>query len=401
MIIKPLGPLLESQFDILPKEVKFCKTCVMSNQRPRIKFNKDGICQPCLYTEEKNNNKIDYKKRHEELLKLLDHHRSKDGSHDVIVPCSGGKDSSSIAHKLKYKYGMNPLCITFSPPVYSEIGRVNLKNFIDSGFDHKLITPNGLLNKILSKLAFIYIGDHEEMFDRGQMCAPVHEALISNIKLVMYGENADAEYGGDHTLANLKGMPWDMYEKIYYSTPMSNLINIAKKDGYFKHYNVEFKKGMENIWKLPKVEDLKKNKIEFHWWSYYEKWIPQENFYYSTKNTGFQANPEGRMEGTYSKYAQLDDATDALLYYLMFIKYGFGRATSDAAHEVRDEHITREEAVTLVRKFDGEFPDRSIGYFLKFIDITFDEFWECVDRFRLDHIWKKENGKWKLRHQVS
>ena len=135
---------------------------------------------------------------------------------------------------------------------------------------------------------------------------------------------------------------------------------------------------------------------------YRKKWVPpQENFYYSAKNTGFLANPEGRMEGTYLKYAQLDDATDSILYHMMFVKYGIGRATSDAAHEVRDGHITREEAITLVKKFDGEFPKKSIGIFLDIVDITFEEFTECVDRFRLDHIWKKENGKWKLKNQIS
>ena len=102
MLIKPLRPHLETQFKDLPKEVKFCKKCVMSNQRPRISFDKEGVCQPCRYTENKKKGLIDYKKRKIQLEKLLDKHRSKKGEYDVIVPCSGGKDSSSIAHKLKY-----------------------------------------------------------------------------------------------------------------------------------------------------------------------------------------------------------------------------------------------------------------------------------------------------------
>ena len=80
-----------------------------------------------------------------------------------------------------------------------------------------------------------------------------------------------------------------------------------------------------------------------------------ENYYYAVKHTGFEANPEGRMEGTYSKYAQLDDLLDSFLYYMMFGKYGIRRATSDAAHEIRDQRISREEGVALVNRFDGEF----------------------------------------------
>jgi len=402
MIVKPLIPHMESQFDSLPKEVKFCTKCVMSNQRPRITFDAKGVCSACSYKELKNSSQIDFKKRHEELLRLLDKHRSKKGEYDVIVPCSGGKDSSSIAHKLKYTYGMNPLCLTFSPPVYTDIGRKNLNSFIHvGGFDHKLATPNGRLYRILSKLYFIYTGDHEEPFGRGQMAAPIREALQNNVKLVMYGENAEIEYGGDKSLMNARGMPWNRFEDVYYSTSLENIIKIAEEDGYFKHYNFEYKKNMLNIFKLPNIENLKKSNVEFHWWAYYEKWFPQENYYYATKHTGFQANPEGRTEGTYSKYAQIDDATDAVLYYMMFIKYGFGRATSDAAHEIRDGHITREEGVALVHKFDSEFPEESFKIFKEFTDLTTDEFWEIVDIYRLDHIWKKENNQWKLRNQVK
>ncbi|MDA9662813.1 N-acetyl sugar amidotransferase [Candidatus Pelagibacter sp.] len=400
MIIKPIRKHMETQFKGLPKKVLFCKRCVMSNQRPRIKFNKDGICGPCQHTENKKFNLINYKKRHDTLLKLLDKHRKTNGDFDCIVPCSGGKDSSTVAHKLKYQYGMNPLCVTFSPPVYTEIGLTNLRNFIDSGFDHKMVNPNGKVYKLLSKLCFIYFGDHEEAFDRGMFSGPITEAYNNDIKLVFYGENGEVEYGGDQTLANCPGMPWDRFESIYFSSPLEKVIKAGIKDGYFKKYDINLKQAFEKSFTLPNINDLKRKKIEFHWWGFYNKWIPQDNFYYATKHCNFLPNPEGRMEGTYSRYAQLDDATDSLLYYLMYIKYGIGRATSDAAHEIRDGHITREEGLSLVEKYDGEFPEKSFQIFLDYLDITEKEFWLIVDRFRQKHIWKKNGKKWELRHQV-
>jgi len=112
----------------LPKKVIFCKKCVISNQRPRIKFNKFGICSACDFANYKRN-KINWKKREEELLRLLDKHRSKTNKNDILVPCSGGKDGSWVAHQLKFKYGMNPLCVTWSPIVPSKIGKINLSNF--------------------------------------------------------------------------------------------------------------------------------------------------------------------------------------------------------------------------------------------------------------------------------
>ena len=334
------------------------------------------------------------------LIKLLDKHRKTNGDYDCIVPCSGGKDSSAVAHKLKYEYGMNPLCITFSPPLYTDIGLTNLKSFIDSGFDHKLVTPNGMVYKLLSKLCFIYFGDHEEAFDRGVFSGPIREAYNNNIKLVFYGENGEVEYGGDSTLENFPGMPWDRMEKIYFSSPFQKIIDAGIKDGYFEKYKINLKQTFKNFFTLPDIKELKKKGIEFHWWGFYNKWVPQDNFYYATENCNFLPNPEGRMEGTYSRYAQLDDATDSLLYYLMYIKYGIGRATSDAAHEIRDGHISREEGLRLVKKYDGEFPEKSFQIFIDYMDITEKEFWLIVDRFRQKHIWKKNGKKWELRHQV-
>ena len=113
----------DKQIEKLPKEVIWCKKCTISNQRPRIVFDSNGVCSACNNRDYKN--KIDWKLREKELLDLLDQHRRNDGSWDVIVPSSGGKDSGYVAHVLKYKYNMNPLTITWSPLRYTNIGFEN------------------------------------------------------------------------------------------------------------------------------------------------------------------------------------------------------------------------------------------------------------------------------------
>jgi N-acetyl sugar amidotransferase len=388
---------IDPQQKSLPMEIHFCKRCVMSNQRPRIVFDDEGICSACRYAESKQK-KIDWVLRKKQFQELCDKHRSKDGSFDVVVPCSGGKDSSMIAHRLKNECGMHPLCVTFSPPLYTDIGWKNLRAFIESGFDHVLVSPSGTINRALSRAAFIHLGDHNEVFDHGQMSAPFRVAYNYGIKLVMYGENGEAEYGGTTDINDKPGMPWEDFERCYYSMGLDNLVDIALEHG---HLPRNFNRGELTNYRLPPIEEMQKLGVEMHWFAYYQYWTPQENYYYATKHTGFQANPEGRSEGTYSKYAQLDDRTDAFLYYMMFIKYGFGRATSDAAHEIRDGHIDRDEAVALVRRYDGEFPKRYFKTFLKYINIDEQTFYDVVDNFRLPHIWKKENSKWTLRHQVQ
>lgn len=391
-----VNKIFDRQVLNLPSTVSFCTRCVMSNQRPRITFDQKGVCSACRYAEYKRL-KVDWASRSDDFLRLLDRFRKSDGSFDVVVPCSGGKDSSTIAHRLKHEFGMNPLCVTFSPPVYSQIGWENLRRFIDSGFEHVLISPRGDIHRLLTKMCFQLFGDHNEIFDRGQMAGPFHVAVNYGIPLVIYGENGEAEYGGSSSFNELPGLPWSSFEDIYFSKGLDDLADLAMELGYIK----SLKSEELHHYRLPDLDRMKNLGVEMHWFGYYHNWIPQENFYYAAENTGFRANPEGRTEGTYSKYAQLDDLTDGFLYYMMFIKYGFGRATSDAAHEIRDGHISREEGVALVKRYDGEFPGKNFQRFLDYCGLSESEFWSTVDRYRMPHIWKRDRSGWTLRSQVA
>ena len=305
------------------------------------------------------------------------------------MPCSGGKDGSFVAHQLKFKYGMNPLTVTWAPLVATEIGRRNLDNFIRSGFDNILGTPNGAVTRKLAKLATEHLGDPFQPFIYGQANFPMHMAVKYDVKLIMYGENGEVEYGGDMKNAFVPTREIQDHDKHYFSG--------MPPEFWLKHgiKEIDLKPFM-----APSYKSLMQNETSIHFFGYYKYWDPQENYYYCRENTGFEPNTE-RSEGTYSKYAQLDDATDSFLYYMMFIKYGIGRATSDASHEVRDGHITREEAVRLVRRFDGELPRKSMRTFLEYLDLEENEFWEVVDRFRRDHIWKRDGNSWSLKNQVS
>ena len=151
----------------------------------------------------------------------------------------------------------------------------------------------------------------------------------------------------------------------------------------------------------PPLEELKNAGINGkYYYGYYHKWIPQENFYYCAENTGFRPNPE-RTEGTYSKYTSIDDKMDGFHYYLRYIKFGLGRCMDDAAHEIRDGHITREEAIALMEKYEGEFPKKYFTEFLEYLDINEDTFWAIVDSWRLPHLWGKNGNEWILKHPVK
>jgi N-acetyl sugar amidotransferase len=371
----------------LPSVVKFCKKCTVSNQRPRISFDIEGVCSACSYAEYKRT-ETNWSERERELMSLCDRHRKNNGEYDVIVPCSGGKDGSFVAHQLKHKYGMNPLAVTWAPLKASIIGRQNLDAFIASGFNHVLGTPNPKVTRKLTELAFRHLGDPFQPFIYGQTNFPLHMAVKHNVPLIMYGENGEVEYGGDMKNAFRPTRAIQDHDKHYFS-------------GLPPEFWTEHGVALADLkpFMAPQFEDVQKNRTEIHFFGYYNLWDPQENYYYCKEHTGFTPNSE-RSEGTYSKYASLDDEIDGFHYYLSYIKFGIGRATSDSAHEIRDGKINREEGIALVKRYDHEFPRKYYSEFLEFCNITDSEVHQVIDSWRSDHIWHIEGNEWKLRNAV-
>lgn len=373
----------------LPGEVRFCNKCTISNQRPRITFDAHGVCSACRYAEYKQA-KVDWGAREKELLELLKRFKRRNGGYEVIVPASGGKDSAHIAHELKYKYGMNVLTVTWSPHLYTDIGFRNFQSMIHiGGLDNILGTPNGIIHRKLTKLSFEVLGDPFQPFIYGQANFPLQIAVKYKIPLIMYGENGEVEYGGDMKNAFKSTRDYKCDHKKHYFSGIApeDLINHGINESELLPYMA------------PSNQELDAINTQISFYGYYKKWIPQENYYYCVENTGFAANPV-RSEGTYSKYASLDDKIDGFHYYLSFIKFGIGRATSDSAHEIRDGHLTREEGIALVKKFDGEFPGKYLKTFLEYCGITEEHFYQVIDSWRSSHLWKRTKSEWKLKHAI-
>ena len=399
---------LEAYYN-LPKKVQFCKQCVISNQRPSsmpefyhkpnregakyINFNEKGICDACSQAEVKNN--IDWSKREKELVTLLDNFRKNDGSYDCLVPGSGGKDSVFQSHILKHKYGMNPLTVTWPPILYTDYGYSNFKNWIEiGGLDNISFKPNGRTQKLLTKLSIENLLHPFQTFILGQKNLGPKIAKKYGIDLIFYGEN-EAEYGNP-IADNSKSIR----DNSYYTFKNANDLYLAgvKVKDLLQNYDISIS-DLQTY--LPiQQQELENTNIQVHYLGYYLKWDPQEMFYYASENVNFNARPF-RTQGTYSKYNSIDDKIDDLHYYSTFIKFGIGRATYDASQEIRNKHIDREEALSLVSKFDGEFPDKYFNEIMEYLEIKPSYFYELCDKFRSPHLWAKQNGHWRLRHTAN
>ena len=407
----------------LPSEIRFCKKCVVSNQRPCstvefknngslgkkvIGFDQDGVCDACHVADLKKS--IIWKEREEELRDLCDRYRSKNGKYDCLVPGSGGKDSFMQAHLLKYKYGMHPLTCTWAPHIYTDWGWKNHQAWIHAGFDNLLFTPNGMVHRLITRLAVDNLFHPFQPFILGQKNLAPKIAALYDIPIIFYGEN-EAEYGNPKADMSSAQRSWDFFsaaneEEIFLGgSSLTELRNLGLEPVDWEPY-------------MPiNPEKIVEKKIEVHYLGYYEKWHPQSAYYYSIKHGGFQSSPE-RTVGTYSTYNSIDDRIDDFHYHTTFIKFGIGRATHDAAQEIRSGDLVREEGLALVKKYDGEFPNRWAKEIFNYLSLPVDKFPKAskafekpqfdkryydrlTDKFRSPHLWKWEDSTgWSLRHSV-
>ncbi len=408
----------------LPREVEFCRKCVISNQRPNsaveyqhtpktkkktINFDENGVCDACNFTERKKNS-INWADRDKQLRELCDRFRKHDGSYDCIVPGSGGKDSFYAAHILKYEYGMHPLTVTWAPHIYTEWGWKNLQAWIHAGLDNYLMTPNGRVHRLLTRLSTELLFHPFQAFMFGQKSLAPKMALLFDTPLVFYGEN-EAEYGNPINDSDKAQRDW-----AYFSAADQAQIFL----GGVSIFDLKEQFGLDQNDLQPYLpadpNQLTEKKVEVHYLGYYLKWHPQSCYYYAVENGGFQASPE-RTPGTYSKYNSIDDRIDDFHYYTTGIKFGIGRASYDAAQEIRSGDIEREEGVALVKRFDHEFPERFADEIFHYLSLPEKEFpiaskmfeRPIMDRgyfqlltnhFRSPHLWYHKNGEWKLRHTV-
>ena len=409
----------------LPETISFCVKCCISNQRPSstvefkhteasnkttINFDENGICDACRVSERKSQ-EIDWEEREAKLLELCDRFRSRNGSYDCLVPGSGGKDSFYQSWMLKYKYGMNPLTVTWAPNIYTSWGRANFDAWIHSGMDNYLMTTSGRSKRLLTRLAVENIFHPFQPFIIGQKCFAPKMAILFNIPLIFYGEN-EAEYGNPIADNEDAKRSYD-----YFASSSDDEMYLGGESVASLKDNFGLTQADLSPFLPSDVAPLEKLGAEVHYLGYYLKWHPQAAYYFAVENGGFQASPE-RTVGTYSKYNSIDDKIDDFHYYTTHIKFGIGRATYDASQEVRSDDLDRDEAVALIQRYDGEFPERWADEIFQYLSIdeksfpkahsmfehpTMDrDYFEALtNKFRSPHLWQHESNNWSLRQRVE
>jgi N-acetyl sugar amidotransferase len=365
--------------------MKYCTKCLMPETRPRIKFDENGVCNACNWSEEKKES-IDWESRQDELKKLVKKYKERNhNKFDVIAPSSGGKDSSYVAYKLK-ELGLTPLTVTLKPPLPFQIGEKNLENFVNYGFDHIHITPNYKIGAEIAKKAFIELGQPMFAWIISVQTAIFRCAVIFDIPFVMFGEEGEVEYGGSSKLKSKSTYSLEESINLYLSgnDPKSFISAYDDKDLYW--------------WRYPSSDEFRKLDPSIAHWSYFENWDSYRNYIVAKEQFNLEESSD-RSIGTYTNFAQTDTKLYDLHAYLMFLKFGFGRCSQDVGIDIRRGALSRKQGLMLVKKYDGEYPEPYINDYLAYFKMSIDEFNNVLDHFANKELLHKINGKWILKEQ--
>ena len=363
--------------------MNYCKNCVMPDTKPNLKLNDEGICNACESYNERT--EIDWEKRKEELITIINKYKSEDGSnYDCVVPVSGGKDSTyQVIRKLHL--GMNPLCVTSTTCDLTDIGRKNIENLKSLGVDYLEFTANPKVRKKMNRIGLTQVGDISWPEHVGIFTLPIQVAVKYKIPLVIWGENSQNEYGGPAADAKNNVLTRKWLEEF------GGLLGLRVSDLV----------GVEGItdkdllpYKYPSDEELEKVGVTGLFLGHY---IPWDGYSNALLSQAYGLTTYSKIaEGSCVNYENLDNYQTGIHDYFKYLKFGFSRASDIASMHIRRGRITREDAVEIVNKNDGLFPWSYLGKPLKDIleplDLTVEEFIEICDSFTNKKIFKTDRN---------
>lgn len=362
--------------------IRYCTQCLYPETKPDLQFSADGVCSAC--TSFAARQAVDWDKRAEEFRSILKRFRSdKRDGYDCLVPVSGGKDSTYQVVRL-LEHGLNPLCVTATTDSLSEIGRRNLDNLISLGVDHISVTPNPVIRRRINKLALQTVGDiswpeHVVIFT-----IPVRTAVAMGIRLIVWGENPQNEYGGPAAATRREVLDRSWLEEFGGLLGL-RVSDLAGQAGIEPHHLLQYT--------YPSNEELQRAGVTGLFLGYYFPWDGLSNYLIAQAH-GF-ADHGTNIEGSLGSYENLDNYQTGIHDYFKFLKYGFGRATDIACNQIRRGRLGRKDAFALVQRHDGKFPwtylGRRIEAILAEIDMTIEDFNAICDRFTNKRLFVRDN----------
>lgn len=369
--------------------MKFCANCVMPDTKPGVFFNEEGLCNACR--SQKLKREIDWDERRRELDEIIDDVKAtNESAYDCLVPVSGGKNSWYQAWMMKEVFGLKVLCCAMAPHLPTTEGIYNLNKMIESvGLDLIKITLKPSTYKKFRKKTFLRQGEPNWPEHMTIFAGVTNVARIYDIPLIVWGEDIAFEYGGGQTQESQSDASDIDNNDLIKDKTIDDFLedDISYRDTFFYRY--------------PEMETVDGKPIKSIYLGYYD-FFEGRKHYELSKSMGFKKRQDGPLSGNYIDYDNIDEKLCEINIWLKYIKFGFWRSTDQACYDVWNDKLSREEAVEIVNRLQDEFPKEYFEDFLRFHDITHEEFWETVEKFRNKDIWEKNSdNKWQLKYKLS
>jgi N-acetyl sugar amidotransferase len=365
--------------------LNYCKTCILPNTRPNLVLDEEGVCNACRSHNSKV--EIDWPQREQDFRNVVDHAKSGSSGYDCIIPVSGGKDSTWQVVKC-LEYGLNPLAVTWKTPARTEIGAKNLANLVSLGVDHIDYQVNPHVERLFMYKAFERFGSTAIPMHMALFNIPLNIATKFEIPLVVWGENSAFEYGSteDATKGVKLDDNWLNSFGVTHGTTAKNWVcdELTKREltPYFG----------------PGSGQLEEKNILAVFLGYYFQWDPEITRKVALEH-GFQVRPGGPKTGYYD-YADIDDDFISIHHYIKWYKFGFTRLFDNLSLEIRNNRISREDALAILREKGEQKPDEDIKKACDFMGISENRFCGVIEHFRNHDIWFKDNGTWKIKNYL-
>lgn len=362
-----------------------CKKCLFPSTKPDLHFDKEGVCLACRFREHELT--IDWDKREQEFVELVEKHKSKDGNnYDCMIAVSGGKDSTYQAH-ICHKYGLKPLLVSFEPSWPTEVGKQNLQNMVDAYNCDLIQMRKSPTYKKLARIGFDVVGDHEWPNHVGIYCWPMRMAVNHQIPLIIYGETRGTIGLGrwDDIVAECE-------------IPRSTVEQYVGMNGYrltdIMEYDSSITKQDVLPYLYPENEELDKLGIKAYSIGYFFYWDRYYNMREVRKHGWKQL--EVPNDGTFAPWEDIDCGFMPMHQYFKFIKYGYARATDHASYEIRMGRMTKKQAKELIFEYDWKLPRTHFEDFLGWLEIDEQYFFDTVDRFANPLLFERDSkGRFK------
>lgn len=365
--------------------IKYCTRCVYPNTKPDLSFDNEGVCSACKAYE--NRSEVDWDQRKQDFLDLVEDYRCKDDSnYDCVVPVSGGKDSTYQVIKL-LEHGLNPLCVTATTCSLSGIGRRNIENLKKLGVDYVEVTTNPLVRRRINKFALTNVGDISWPEHVSLFTIPVRVAVQNRVRLLVWGENPQNEYGGPATVQKSKILDRAWLEEFGGLLGL-RVTDLIGQEGILQRDLIPYT--------YPSDADLKRVGVTGVFLGYYFPWEGHSNAMISQAN-GLETFPTA-VEGHFLNTENLDNYQAGLHEYFMFLKFGFARATAQVSVQIRRKNISRDLAINAVRNLEGKYPwsylGRKLEETLEEIGLSIEEFNKVCDKFTNKRLFETDgNGE--------